>query len=200
MNRRILKIESSGRRKSSVSRKLANQLVEILSNEHSTIIDRDLAERMPFIDDTWIAANNTPDEERSDEQRQVLRFSDELINEWEVSDTVIISVPIYNFGVPASLKAYIDQICRARRTFRYSASGPEGLLRDRPVYLIFVSGGTAYGSDQDFASGFLEHILKFIGIRNIRVIRADSILLHPTRISKAESEIASIAFSGATDK
>src|SRR5690606_7995661 len=96
-----------------------------------------------------------------------------LIGEIEAADTIIITAPIYNFSIPASLKAWIDQVARARRTFRYTEVGSEGLLKGKRVYIVFVSGGVPLGSEVDFASAYLRHILGFIGISDVEFIAAD---------------------------
>src|SRR3546814_698354 len=103
----------------------------------------------------------------------LLAGSEELIGEIEAADTIIITAPIYNFAIPASLKAWIDQVTRARRTFSYTEVGPEGLLRGKRAYIVFASGGVPLGSQVDFASGYLRHILGFIGITDVHVIAAD---------------------------
>ena len=86
-----------------------------------------------------------------------------------------MGVPIYNFSVPAPLKAYIDLVARANLTFTYSSEGPKGLLKDRPTYIIITSGGTTVGSDIDYTSGYLKLVLGFLGIESIEIIAADSL-------------------------
>ena len=91
------------------------------------------------------------------------------------ADAIVLTVPVYNFSVPSTLKAWIDHVCRAGVTFRYTDKGPEGLLRDRPVYLVMASGGVAFGSAVDFASGYLRQVLRFIGIEDVRLIGAERV-------------------------
>ena len=91
------------------------------------------------------------------------------------ADAVVLTVPVYNFSVPSVLKAWIDHICRAGVTFRYTEQGPQGLLDDRPVYLVMASGGMPFGSPADFASGYLRQVLKFIGIEDVRLIGAEGV-------------------------
>ncbi len=157
------------------------------------IVTRDTNAGLPLVDASWIAANFTPEEERTDAQRAVLATSDALIEEVKAADTLIISAPIYNFSVPASLKAWIDLICRAGVTFRYTPDGPQGLLQDKHAILVITSGGTSVGSDIDFASGYLRQIMNFVGITNIEVIAADRIMAEGDQaIAEARSAIAAL--------
>lgn len=171
----ILRIDASGRRIGSASRALGDRLIERLRTAHPNAVvrSRDLADGLPFVDESWIDANQTDPETRSEHQRQRLSLSDQLVGELQRADTLVLTSPIYNFSVPAVLKAWIDLVCRARLSFRYSADGPVGLLPDRPVYLALASGGTPVGSEVDFASGYLRHVLGFIGLHDLRLIAAD---------------------------
>lgn len=171
---RILKVDASGRREGSVTRSLTADVVDALEVRHGAaeIVARDLASGLSFVDERWIAANFTPPDERSEEQRQTLAESDALVEELTAADVVVIGSPIYNFGVPAVLKAWVDMIARARLTFRYTASGPEGLLKGKKAYLVMASGGTAIDSEIDFATPYLRHALGFVGITDVEVIDA----------------------------
>ena len=106
------------------------------------------------------------DSERANLKDQ-LRLSDQLISELRDADTLVLGVPMYNFGIPASLKQWIDAICRAGVSFKYTEQGPIGLLGVKRAFIITASGGTPIGSDMDFASRYLEHICKFIGINDV---------------------------------
>ena len=106
------------------------------------------------------------DSERANLKDQ-LRLSDQLISELRDADTLVLGVPMYNFGIPASLKQWIDAICRAGVSFKYTEQGPIGLLGVKRAFIITASGGTPIGSDMDFASPYLEHICKFIGINDV---------------------------------
>ena len=121
----------------------------------------------------WIGANFTDEAERTDDQKAALALSDSLVDELLAADTLVIGTPIYNFAVPAALKAWIDLIARARKTFQYTATGPEGLLTGKKAFILIASGGTEVGSDIDFASGYLKHVLAFVGITDVTVIAAD---------------------------
>jgi FMN-dependent NADH-azoreductase len=174
----ILRIDASARYEASVSRELTDELIAQLKRRDPTVqvTVRDLAQGVPFVTEAMVIAYNTPDEERTPEQQAVLQVSDELVAELQASDMIVLGTPIYNFSVPAALKAYIDLVCRARLTFRYTSDGPVGLLRDRKTYIIVTSGGTPVGSEIDFLSGYLRQVFAFIGIKDVEIIAADSLM------------------------
>lgn len=173
----ILELNASGRKSASVSRMLTSELVRELEKKHggASIARRDLSLGVPFVDEDWIAANFTAPEDRSDTQNDVLHHSDQLVAELQASDTIVIGVPIYNFSIPASLKAWVDMITRARLSFRYAADGPEGLLKGKTAYLVVASGGVAVGSAMDFATPYLRHALGFVGITDVQIIAAEKL-------------------------
>lgn len=173
----ILRIDSSARQTASITRELGDTVIEriLLQAPKARVMQRDLASGVPQIDEQWVGANFTPTGERSEAQREVLALSDTLIGEVDAADLIVLTAPIYNFSVPAALKAWIDQVCRAGRTFRYTPDGPVGLLRDRPVYLVMASGGVPFGSAVDFASGYLKQVMRFIGITDVRLIGAERV-------------------------
>lgn len=171
--RTLLRIDTSARTAGSVSRELSARLSEQIRGADDRMIVRDLAaDPVAQVDEAWIGANFTPDETRSDEQKQILAGSDALVAELAAADDLIIGVPVYNFSIPAALKAWIDQVARARVTFRYTENGPEGLLTGKTAWLVVASGGTALDSGIDFATPYLRHILGFVGITDVRVIDA----------------------------
>ena len=177
---RVLRVDSSARREGSISRRLADALIERLERQER-VIDlrvRDLAVQPPgLVDAAWLDASSTPDEARSPAQHAALAESEALVAELMDADVVVIGVPIYNFGVPATLKAWVDLVARARLTFRYTENGPEGLLRGKRAFLVAASGGTAIGSEIDFATGYLRHVLGFLGIDEVETIAADRVML-----------------------
>jgi len=176
MSQQILRIDASMRKNGSYSRALGDRLIaQLRSQSLSTVKVRDLADGIPNIDETWIGANFTDIAERTAEQRSVLSCSDALISELKSADTLVIGLPIYNFNVPAAFKAWIDQIARAKITFRYGDSGPEGLLKDKKSYVILSSGGTQLGSNIDYVSDYMHHILGFIGIKDVTIIDSSGI-------------------------
>ena len=172
---KILRIDSSGRQAGSSSRTLMDDLIAALGARHGPVdlARRDLAESIPHVDQAWIEANFTPEDDRTPAQRETLALSDSLVAELKVAEMLVIGVPIYNFGVPAALKAWIDMICRARLTFRYTENGPEGLLAGKKAWLVVASGGVGVDSPMDFATPYMRQALNFIGITDIEVIAAD---------------------------
>jgi FMN-dependent NADH-azoreductase len=174
---RILEVSASGRNKGSVSRMLSGDLIGAVEARHGDIelTQRDLSRGLSFVDEAWIEANFTAPEERSAAQRAVLAESDALVAELKAADVLVIGSPIYNFGVPAALKAWIDMIARARLTFRYTENGPEGLLDGTKAFVVIASGGVPVDSAVDFATPYLRQALGFVGIRDIEVIAADQL-------------------------
>lgn len=188
----ILRIDTSARHQGSTTRSLSDRLVEQLLGQTygAKVVHRDLAATPPaLLDESWVFANFTEDADRSAEQQAALANSDELIAELEAADTIVIGVPVYNFGVPAALKAWIDLIARARRTFRYTEAGPEGLLTGKKAYLVVASGGVPVGSDYDFATGYLRHVLGFVGITDVTIIAADQQMMDGEAITRATAAI-----------
>jgi FMN-dependent NADH-azoreductase len=172
---KILHIDSSPRGERSHSRRLSRELVQALraTGGETDVIYRDLAKvPPPAIDGLWIAAAYTPDSQRTPEMKQALQLSDTLIDEVMSADVLIIGVPMINFGAPPSLKAWIDQIVRAGKTF--SVPELEGLAKGKKAYLVMASGGDyAVGteaSQRDHVTPHLRTVLAFIGITEVSVL------------------------------
>ena len=172
----ILRIDASMRKTGSYSRDLSDKLIKQLigeqhmSEKHDNVTIRDLAEGMPLIDESWIKANFTAVDERTPKQKKCLLTSDLLVEEVNNADLIVIGLPIYNFGVPAAFKAWIDQVVRSKLTFKYTDNGPIGLLHNKKAYIIIASGGTKLGTELDFISNYLRHVLSFIGITDVSFI------------------------------
>jgi FMN-dependent NADH-azoreductase len=165
----ILHVTSSTNPAASKSTLLGTEVVAKLG---STATTRDTS-TIPAIDADWVAANFTPADQRSAQQTKAMALSDTLVDELKAADTVVISVAMYNFSIPATLKSWIDQICRAGITFKYSAAGPEGLLAGKRAILVVATGGTPVGSTMDYATHYLRHILGFVGITNVQIVAVD---------------------------
>lgn len=174
MATRILHVSAGARYDGSISRALADDLIAALvENDRDTrVTQRDLAGGLPFIDEIWVRANFTPADERDAEHAEALAMSDELVAEVRDADILVIGAPLYNFSIPAVLKAWIDMIARAGLTFRYTENGPEGLLRGKKAYVIVPSGGVPLGSPMDFATAYLRHVLGFVGITDVEFVGA----------------------------
>ena len=195
---KVLEISASGRRQGSTSRMLTAELIGAMRSRYANVdvARRDLADGAPLVDEAWITANFTPEEDLRSEQRDTLSFSDELVGELHDADVIVMGVPIYNFSIPAALKAWIDMIARARLTFRYTENGPVGLLRDKKAYIVVASGGVAVGSPYDFATPYLRQALAFVGISDIEFIVAEQLNSNPDEsIDTARMKIADLVFT-----
>ncbi|MBY0343120.1 MAG: NAD(P)H-dependent oxidoreductase [Sphingomonadales bacterium] len=162
----------------SVSRGLGQSIVDgLAAKTGAAVTTRDLAANdLPYVSAERFAANLTPAAERSAEQADLAAIADTLIAELQAADTVVIASPIYNFGPPATLKAWADLVARAGTTFRYTANGPEGLLTGKKVYLAIASGGTPVGAEIDFMSRWLTFFLGFLGMTDVEIVAADGIM------------------------
>jgi len=175
----VLLVNSSGRYEGSVTRAASEQVLSELTTKTPVleVVRRDLAVGLPFIDEQWIAANFTDPSERQAAQKESLELSDNLVKELQRADSIIIASPIYNFSIPAVLKAWIDLIARAQLTFRYTENGPEGLLTGKKAYLVMASGGVPIGSEADLATQYLIQVLGFVGITDVEVVDATQLEL-----------------------
>ncbi|PUB13604.1 FMN-dependent NADH-azoreductase [Yoonia sediminilitoris] len=192
--RKVLRVDASARRDGSVTRDLADRVIAKLGS--SEVITRDLLDGVPFIDETWVGANFTPESDRTLQQIEVLAYSDQLIREVMDSDTLVIGVPIYNFAVPAALKAWVDLVARVGVTFAYTETGPVGLLKNKRAVIIVASGGVASGSEDDYAVNYMRHFLAFLGIVDVEVVAADQLMLDAeTSLRGAHEAIENLAAS-----
>ncbi len=193
MTKTVLHIDSSARHQGSVSRELSRKAVDALKAEKT--IERDLSTGVDLVDENWIFSAYTAPDERSDEQKARLGQSDALIAELQEADTIVIGVPTYNFGIPASLKLWIDQIARVGVTFRYNENGqPIGLLENKKAIVVFTSAGVPMGSPMDFVTPYLKLVLGFIGITDVEIVNADQNLARAeTVISESEARIQELA-------
>ncbi|WP_271951444.1 FMN-dependent NADH-azoreductase [Ruegeria faecimaris] len=192
MTKTILHIDASARREGSTTRDLSARIVNHLGADR--IIRRDLATPLPLLTEAWVSANFTPADQRSAMQQDQLSLSDELVTELQQADTLVIGLPIYNFSVPAAFKAWIDLIARVGVTFSYSESGPKGLLDGKRAVLAVASGGTAVGSDVDFATTYAKHVLGFIGIHDVEIVAADQLALDAEgSLSNARNAVSQLA-------
>lgn len=191
----LFHLNASARTDGSVTRDLGQRLVDHLSDVNTLVISRDIGvSPLPLLSEDWVVANFTPDDARTPTQRDTLSLSDDLVGELEEADTLVLGVPIYNFGVPAAFKAWIDLVARARKTFKYTDAGPVGLLEGKRAYVVIASGGTASGSEIDFATPYIRHVLGFLGIDDVTIIAADQLMATgDEKISAAASAIEAVA-------
>lgn len=191
----VLRVDASARYADSVSRALATEVVRSLQRRvpEAHIAIRDLAaEPLPYVDQDWIEAAYTAPEARSRGKQHALAVSDRLVAELHAADVLVIGAPVYNFGVPAALKAWVDLVARAGVTFRYTEHGPQGLLNGKRAYVAMASGGVALGSAVDFASGYLRHVLGFLGIADVHFVAADQLMLRDNGVQIARQRIAEL--------
>jgi len=173
-----LLVINSSPRSNSVSRRLTRHVTDEWRTSHpgGRVIERDLAaETLPFLTEPWIQAAYTPEPDRTSEQKDILALSDTLIEELLAADAIVLGVPMHNFSIPASLKAWIDLITRAGKTFSYGDTGPKGLIPSDKKVLAIVTRGGVYGEGAatDFQVPYLRHMLAFIGLADVTVVEAD---------------------------
>jgi len=169
----VLVVHSGADHPQSITRMLADELLTKLASADDTVVHRTALEGLPVVTGAWVAASF------ADGDKQALAFSDVLVDELLAADELILVSPIYNFGVPAAMKAWIDQIVRADRTFRFGPTGVEGLTTIQRAWIVTASGSTPVGSEADFNTTYLRAILQFIGVPHVEVIAADQLRPDP---------------------
>ncbi|MEM8590913.1 MAG: NAD(P)H-dependent oxidoreductase [Pseudomonadota bacterium] len=175
MAQTILRIDGSARKQGSMTRDFTTKVIDKLGA--SKVITRDLLDGVPLLSEEWVNANFTPADDRSADQKATLAASDALVAELLEADTIVIGAPIYNFGLPGAVKAWIDMVCRAGVTFKYTENGPQGLLEGKRAVIVVASGGTKVGSEIDYAIDHLKFVLGFIGITDVEVVAADQMMV-----------------------
>ena len=185
----ILYVASSSRGSASYSNRVATDvLTELRShNPGAKVTVRDLGrEPLPHIDDDFVAATRGPAASQTDEQRVLLARSDTLVDELLAADVVVIAAPMINFTIPSSLKAWIDYVARAGRTFSYSEAGPKGLVTGKPVIVVAARGGIyPNGNALDFQLPYLKSVLGFLGMTDVTVLEVEGTAYGPEAAEKA---------------
>jgi FMN-dependent NADH-azoreductase len=186
----ILHVTSSPRGSASYSNRVATEVLTELRarNPGATVTVRDLAlEPLPHIGEDFVAATRSPNGPQTDAQRALLARSNELVDELLAADVIVIAAPMINFTIPTSLKAWIDYVARAVRTFRYSEKGPEGLVTGKQVILVAARGGVYSGAGNalDFQVPYLKGVLGFVGLTDIEVIEVEGTAYGPDAAEKA---------------
>jgi FMN-dependent NADH-azoreductase len=173
----LLKIQSSLLGSNGQSSRLADDFIATWLRNHPAgrVITRDLAnDPIPHLTAARFESFGSKPEERTAEQQAVVDFSDALIAELRAADTIVLAVPMYNFSVPSTLRAYFDHIARAGVTFRYTSAGPEGLLAGKQAY-IFVTRAGIYPEALDTQTAYLRQFLGFIGIKDVKFVYAEGL-------------------------
>lgn len=182
MSHNVLSIETSPLGDYSVSRKLTAKILSELKAKHSDthVVTRDLAASpLPHLDGMTVGAFFTPPDQRNEAQNTALNLSDQCVDELIAADVIVIGAPMWNFGIPSSLMAWIDHIIRTGRTFQYGASGPESLLPPGKKVIIASSRGGVYTSGpmqaMDHQETYLKTALGFIGLHDVVIVRAEGV-------------------------
>ncbi|MDP9957667.1 FMN-dependent NADH-azoreductase [Epilithonimonas hungarica] len=194
----ILHIISSPRKELSASRKLGNAVIEKIQEKYPDVIvkERDLTKNLvPFLEEAHINTFFTPAEKHSPEQAEINQYSTDLISELQEADIIVIDSPMYNFSVPATLRAYFDFTSRAGYTFKYDENGPKGLLNDKKLYIAFTSGNIySEGPYQIFDSNvpYIKNVFGFYGVKDVSVFRAEGLAIPGIMETALEKGIESI--------
>ena len=188
---KIYQIDSSARKEGSSSRALANKLLNKIKNPEDEIIYRDLNDEMVFVSGLTESGMNIDKKDQTKHHKKMFDLSNKLVKELKESDIIIISAPIYNYGPPATLKAWSDLAARVGETFRFTPEGKrEGLLKNKKAYIVITSGGTKINSSEDFLTPWLKFILNFFGIEKVEFVGADQMALdYEKSIKDAEDQI-----------
>jgi FMN-dependent NADH-azoreductase len=192
---KIYQIDSSARKEGSTSRALAKKLLDKIKKPVDEVIYRDLNDEMVFVSGLTESGMNIDEKDQNENHKKMFKLSDQLVKELKESDVIIISAPIYNYGPPATLKAWSDLAARIGETFRFKPNGRrEGLLKNKRAYLVITSGGTKLNSNEDFLTPWIKFILNFFGINKIDIICADQMALdYEKSIKDAERQINNLS-------
>ncbi len=191
---KFYQIDSSARKDGSTSRALAKKLLDKIKKPEDEVIYRDLDDEMVFVSGLTESGMKIEKKDRNEHHKKMFELSDKLVDELKESDIIIISAPIYNYGPPATLKAWADLAARVGETFRFKPDGRrEGLLSNKRAFLVITSGGTKLNSNEDFLTPWLKFILNFFGIEKVDVVSADQMALdYEKSIKDAEAQIENI--------
>ncbi len=196
----LLQINSSINNGNGQSSRLADQFVAAFRERaaHARFVKRDLvADAVPHLTGERFGAFIAKPEQLTAAQRSIVAYSDELIAELKAADVIVLGLPMYNFGVPSQLKAYFDHIARAGITFRYTASGPQGLLTGKKVYVFAARGGMHAGTPLDTQTGYVRDFFRFLGMTDVEFVYAEGLAISPehreTSLSKAAAQAQLLA-------
>ena len=188
---KILQINASARSAGANSTRVADSITARLqaANPAAVLEVRDLAANPhPVLDEPALGALFTPADQRTPEQAARVALDDALIAQVQSADAIVLGVPMYNFGVPVQLKAWIDAIARAGVTFRYTEKGPEGLIKGKKVYVALARGGLYRNTPADSQVPFLKDVLGFLGMTDVEFIYAEGLAMGPDAAAKAFAE------------
>lgn len=197
---RVLVIESSARQQGSISRELTQQFIAKWQAAHPAdqIQVRDLAsEPVPHLDATLLGGWMTPSEQQSEAEKAALARSNQLTDELLAADVLVLAAPMYNFAIPSTLKAWLDHVLRAGVTFKYTETGPQGLLTGKRAFVLTARGGIYAGSGLDHQEPYLRQALAFIGIHDVQFIHAEGLNMgaefSEKGLAQAKARLAEVA-------
>jgi FMN-dependent NADH-azoreductase len=197
----ILHIISSPRKGASASIQLANGIIDKLQAAHpgSNVVVHDLATNpFPHLEEAHLQSFFTPAEGRSSEQQEAVKHSDNAIQEIKDADVIVIGAPLYNFGIPSTLKAWIDHIARAGVTFKYVDGAPQGLITGKKVYVALASGGVyseGAAAGYDFIPSYMKAILGFLGMSDVTVVRAEGLAIPGVQDTAVQKGLDSVTIT-----
>ena len=196
----VLVIESSARQQGSVSRQLTEQFIANWQAAHPAdqIKVRDLAvDQVPHLDANLLGGWMTPAAQQSEAEQAALARSNLLTDELLNADVLVLAAPMYNFAIPSTLKAWLDHVLRAGVTFKYTETGPQGLLTGKRAYVLTARGGIYAGSGTDHQEPYLRQALAFIGIHDVQFIHAEGLNMgaefSEQGLAKAREQLAQVA-------
>ena len=191
---KIYQIDSSARKEGSTSRALAKKLLDKIKKPNDEVVYRDLNDEMVFVSGLTESGMNIDKKDQTEHHKKMFELSNKLVSELKESDVIIISTPIYNYGPPATLKAWSDLAARVGETFRFKPDGRrEGLLKNKKAYIVITSGGTKLNDKEDFLTPWLKFILNFFGIEKIETVFADQMAIdYEKSIKEAENQISNL--------
>ena len=173
----------------------SNALVDLsldkwrINNTHDVVSVRDFStDPIPHLSRERFIAFTTPEDDRTERQKSEVALSDELIAEFMAADVLVLGVPMYNFGIPSTLKAYIDHISRVGKTFHYTAEGPVGLAGEKKVFVLGARGGFYLETPNDTQTPYLKSILKFFGLDDVTFVIAEGLNINPEQKEKSMQE------------
>ena len=196
----VLIIESSARQQGSFSRQLTQQFISQWQAAHPTdqVTVRDLAlHPVPHLDANLLGGWMKPEAQRSADEHASLKRSDELTDELLAADVLVLAAPMYNFAIPSTLKAWLDHVLRAGVTFKYTETGPQGLLTGKKAYVLTARGGLYAGSTSDHQEPYLRQVMAFVGIHDVTFIHAEVMNLggdfQEKGLNQAKARLSAIA-------
>lgn len=197
---RVLIIESSARQQDSVSRHLTQAFISQWKAAHPTdeINVRDVAANpLPHLDSILLGGWMKPEDQRSVDERDALARSDVLTDELLAADVLVMAAPMYNFAIPSTLKAWLDHVLRAGITFKYTPTGPQGLLTGKRAFVLTARGGIHMGATSDHQEPYLRQVMAFIGIHDVTFIHAEGLNMssdfHEKGLNQAKAQLAAVA-------